>query len=239
MTTFDLPDDVLVDVTLQPVRRDVLGAGDAVREEANRIVLGKPIGRLVDPATVDDDAKSFLAERSGSTFTLLKVTVGFVHDEENPLESAWVDIHFDGQGSDATPVATVWSMQPLNESDPVNVSTKVTVDASLKLTGPLSLQVGPAAGFEKDRSYVEPAVKVEAIGEGTATPRWRFSPTVTSPIRGTHRLVSVVETGTGMSATADISVGATIRLHRFKVFRYEGALEDLPDVAHYVVPPGT
>ena len=236
MTTIDLPDDELVDVTLQPVTRDVLGAGDAVGEEARRIALGTPIGRLVDPATVDDDAKAFLAGRSGSTFTLLKVTVSFVHEEEDPFESAWVDVHFDGPGGDGAPVATVWSMQPLSESDPVNVSTKVSLDGSLKLPGVLS-GVGPSAGAERDRAFVEPAVKVEAIGEGTASPRWRFMPTVTSPIRGTHRLVAVVETPVGTSATADVSVGATIRLRKLKVFRYEAALEHLPEVAHYVVPP--
>jgi len=238
MTTLDLPgDDGLIDVTLEPVQRDVLGAADAVGDQPERIALGTPIGRLVDPATLDDDAKSFLAGRTGSTFTLLKVTVGFVHQEEDPFESAWVDVRFEGPGGDGTSNATVWSMQPLSDSDPVNVATKVTMDASLKLTGLLSAVSGPSVGKEKDRSYVEEAVKVEAIGEGTATPRWRFSPTVTSPIRGTHRLVAVVETPAGASATADISVGATIRLRKLKVFRYEGALEQLPDVAHFVVPP--
>jgi len=237
MTTFEFPDEDLVDVTLQPVQRTVLGGGELVPVQAKRIALGRPIGRLFDLETADEDTKSFLAGRSGSTFTLLKVTVGFVHEDEEPIESAWVDLRFDGEVKGAEPVATVWAMQPLSESDPITVTTKATIDASLKVTGPFSISVGPEASGEKDRTYTQAAVKVEAIGEGTATPRWRFSPTVTSPIRGTHRLLSVVETPTGVTATAGISVGATLRLRKLKVFRYEAALQDLPDVAHYLVPP--
>jgi hypothetical protein len=237
MTTFEFPDEDLVDVTLRPAQRTVLGGGDLVPDQPKRIALGKPIGRVFDPATADEDTKSFLAGRSGSTFTLLKVTVGFVHEDEEPIESAWVDLRFDGEVQRAEPVVTVWAMKPLSESDPITVTTKTTVDASLKLTGPFSISIGTEANREKDVTYTQAAVKVEAVGEGTAMPRWRFSPTVTSPIRGTHRLLAVVETPTGVSATADISVGATLRLRKLKVFRYEAALQDLPDVAHYLVPP--
>jgi hypothetical protein len=57
-----------------------------------------------------------------------------------------------------------------------------------------------------------------------------------SPIRGMHRLRLIVETASGSSGRAEISVGATIRLRRKRLFRFRAALDKVPEVAVVAVP---
>ena len=80
----------------------------------------------------------------GSVFSLLELVVSFTYDEDNPLESAWVNVAPLPAPPDA-PEPVAWSMQPLSEADPVNVTKKATFDASLKLKAqPLPVDIGPS-----------------------------------------------------------------------------------------------
>jgi hypothetical protein len=238
MTTFDLPEPELVSVRLDPAQRVTLGGGVAAEAEEQRIWLGQPVCLPADLDHVDEDAKPFLMGRPDSTFTLLAVTVSFAHDEDNPLKSAWVDITLRRQSPPDMPEPLAWSMVPFDDSDPVNVTKKAVFNGSLKLESPaLGLDVGPSMERENDRTYTQRAVSVEALREGKSTPRWQFSETDVSPIRGTHRLTLIVDTARGAFGRAEISAGATIWLRRRKVFRYEAALDKVPEVAFAVVPP--
>lgn len=237
MTTFDLPEPELLSVRLDPEQRETLGTAEVVNAEADRVSLGRPICQPVDPDTVDADTKPFLTGRPDSTFSLLGLTVGFAYDEDNPLGSAWVDVTLRRQAPADAPEPVAWSMQPLSEADPVNVAKKATFDASLKLKSQLlPVDIGPSASRETDRSYTQRAVSVEASGEGTSAARWTFFATEVSPIRGTHRLLLIVETASKCSGRAEISVGATIRLRRRKLFRFRAALDKVPEVAVIAVP---
>jgi hypothetical protein len=237
MTTFDLPDPELVSVRLDPAQRVTLGAGAAVEPERKRISLGQPVCLAADLDHVDEEARPFLLGHANSTFTLLALTVSFVHDEDSPFQSAWVDVALRRQAPPDMAMPVARSMVPLSDSDPVNVTRKATFNGSLKLTAPvLGLDVGPSVGQESDRTYTRRAVRIEADGEGQSTPRWTFSRTEVSAIRGTHRLTLIVVTDRGAVAQAEISAGATIWLRRAKVFRYQAALEDLPEVAYAVIP---
>jgi hypothetical protein len=51
-----------------------------------------------------------------------------------------------------------------------------------------------------------------------------------------HRLMLIVETASGSSGRAKISVGATIRLRRKRLFRFRTALDTVPEVAVVAVP---
>jgi hypothetical protein len=185
---------------------------------------------------VDADTKPFLTGRPDSAFSLLGLTVSFAYDGDNPLESAWVNVTLRRQAPPDAPEPVAWSMQPLSEADPVNVAKKATFDASLKLKSqPLPVDIGPSYGHETDSSYTQRAVSVEAFGEGTSAARWDFFATEVSPIRGTHRLLLFVETASGSSGRAEISVGATIRVRR-KLFRFRAALDKVPEVAVIAVP---
>jgi hypothetical protein len=240
MTTFDLPEPELLSVSLDPDQRVTLGfgVGGVVGAEPERAWLGRPFCRPADLDSVDADARPFLTGRPESAFSLVGFPVSFSHDEDNPLVSAWVDVTLRRQAPPDAPGPVAWSMLPLSESDPVNIAKKATVDASLKFTsGLLPVDIGPSAGHETDQSYTQRAVSVEALGEGTSAARWEFFATEVSPIRGTHRLMLIVETASGSSGQAEISIGATIRIRRQKVFRFKAALEKVPEIAIVAVPP--
>jgi hypothetical protein len=57
-----------------------------------------------------------------------------------------------------------------------------------------------------------------------------------SPIRGTHRLLLIVETASGSSGRAEIGVGATIRLRRKRLFLFRAKLDKVPEVAVVALP---
>jgi hypothetical protein len=98
------------------------------------------------------------------------------------------------------------------------------------------VNIGPSVGRENDRSYTERAVSLEARGEGTSAARWEFFATDVSPIRGTHRLLLIVETASGSSGRAEVGAGATIRLRRQKLFRFRARLDRVPEVAVVTLP---
>lgn len=238
MTTFSLPEPELLTVGLDPDQRVTLGAGVVVDAEPQRVRLGRPFCRPADLDSVDADTRPFLIGRPDSAFSLVGFPVSFSHDEDNPLVSAWVDVTLRRQAPPDALEPVAWSLLPLSEADPVNVAKKATLDASLKFkSGLLPVDIGPSFGHENDRSYTQRAVSVEALGEGTSAARWEFFATEVSPIRGTHRLMLIVETTSGSSGQAEISIGATIRIRRQKVFRFKAALDKLPEIAIVAVPP--
>jgi len=239
MTTLEIPEPEMFTVALDLEKRTTLGPTDETRVHIDRVALGRPFCVTIDPATVDADAKSFLRARAESTFSLLALTTSFTPDEENPLESAWVDVTLRTNEPPRAPEPIAWAMKPLAASDPVAVSRTVSFNGSLKFTSELiPIDVGPETGMARETSYERRAVSVEALREGTSRPRWTFFRTEVTQIRGIHRLFLIVETVAGSSGFAKISIGATVRLRRLKVFRYRAPLEHLPDVVQVALPPG-
>lgn len=237
MTTLDLPDPELLSVRLDPEQRQTLGTVVTVTPQDGRVLLGLPVCQPVGPDNVDADTKPFLTQRPDSVFSLLELVVSFTYDEDNPLESAWVNVTLWRQTPPGAPEPVAWSMQPLSEADPVNVTKKATFDASLKLKAqPLPVDIGPSVSREGDRSYTQRAVSVEAFGQRKSAAGWRFFKTEVSPIRGTHRLLLFVETASGSSGRAEISAGATIRLRRRKLFGFRAALDQVPEIAAIAIP---
>lgn len=237
MTTIRLPDPDLLAVPLEPFERVVLGGGESAQTQHGRLSLGRPSCYPLDLATVDDDGARFLRSRPASRFYLLELTSSFVADDENPLVSAWVDVGLAAVDPPDATAPVAWSMSPVSPADAVKVTRTVTLGASLKLTLPLiPVDAGPSAERSREESFEVQDVALEALHEGTARPTWRFSPTVSRQIRGKHDLRLVVEMPATGTARAEVSVGATIRLRRFKVLRYPATLPD--DAAVLPLPPG-
>jgi hypothetical protein len=237
MTVLDLPEPTLLTVSLQPESRVTLGPGQVAEALRDRLSFGRSVHAL-DPASVDEEARVFLAGRSDSRFYLLALTVSFKPDEQNPLESAWVDVTLSARTPADAPQPVAWSMKPLTESDPVSRSRKISLDGSLKLKSDvLPIEAGPGVMLELGRSYEQRAFSVEALREGSSRPRWNFYSTEVSEIRGVHRLSLIIETGAGSSNEAEVGVGATVRLRRLKIFRYRAPLDEVPEAAHIALPP--
>ena len=238
MTTIDLPEPDLIAVPLSPHRRDVLGPAGKVGEETGRLALGLPVLTPLTLETIDEEARAFLRSRSNSRFTMLTLTTSFASDEDNPFESAWVDVKISCPRSLGPAAPVAWSMRPRSEADVSTVVRKVSIDASLKLSMPgIPVEAGPHAGREKNETFNRQIIKVEALREGTSDPRWEFFPTETTEIRGVHRLCMIIDIPVTETGLAEVSLGATIRIRRMKIFRYSAALTDVPQVARVELPP--
>jgi len=234
VTTFEAPPSELIPVALEPQGRTTLkGAQEQAQAHHDRLSLGWPSCIELDMSRVDDEAKVFLAARPASRFFLLALTASFAPDDENPLESAWVDVQLSTDSPAGTEDPVAWSMKPSTSSDPVSETRKVSIDASLKLVADLGVQ----AGKERTISFERRAVTVEALREGTRTPGWTFYATEVGQIRGAHHLFLIIDMAAGSTGTATISVGATLRLRRLRVFRYRATLEHLPEMSRIALPP--
>jgi hypothetical protein len=243
MTTIELPDSPLAAVDLELHERRTLGAHDgAPAIHRNRVHLGLPLVSPLDETTVDEDARLFLRSRPGSRFYLLALRASFEPSEEFPLASAWVDVTLSAvTPAPRPPVA--WSMKPREASDVAVQTRKVTLGASLKLTaGPpgLGLEAGPEAGTERQLTHDVELVSVEALREGTETPRWTFYPTAVRQIRGVFDLTLVVDLEAETRGAARIDVGATVqaRDRGFLRKRYRATRAD-PDREQVLIPPSS
>jgi hypothetical protein len=242
VTTFEFPEPDLQPVRLRPQTRPVLGVESGqsgLRDEEKRLYVGLPLLRRLDPSTLGEDAKPFLLARPRSRFHLLTIYAHFVHDEQRPFVSGWVNVTLRCTAPDAREQPVAWSMRPQNESEVVAVSREVTVGPSLRLTIPsISAELNPAVSKKTQETFNRHDVSMEALGEGRSDPRWNLYATDSSPIRGTHALSLVIDIPANEHGSAFIDMGATIRERRLKVFRYAADLTEVPDtkVVHLAPP---
>lgn len=237
MTQLEIPGAELTAVTLEPERRVVLGKEPDVSALQDRLALGRPVVVPLDPTTVDDDARHFLAGRPQSRFYLLALTTSFTGDDDSPFVSAWVDITLQTTMPAGADDPVAWSMRPLSLSDNIAVSRTVTLDASLKFTAPVGIEAGPSVTMERAASHERKLAWLQALNEGTNRPRWVLSATKITAISGVHRLFLIIDLPVDAHGAAEVGVGATVRLRRWKVFRYCAAIPDAPGIARVELPP--
>jgi hypothetical protein len=233
VTTFELPEPDWRPTWLRPQTRSVLGSRSGqpnLSDEERRLYVGVPLLRLLNPDTLGEEAEPFLLARPSSRFHLLTIHVDFVHDEERPFVSAWVNVTLHCPAPEAGGQPVAWSMRPQNASEVVAVSRKVTVGPGLKLSIPgIATELNPLFSTEKEETFSRHDVSMEALGEGRSDPRWNFYATASSPIRGPRALSLVIDIPASAHGTASIDIGATIRVRRLKVFRYSADLTGVPD----------
>lgn len=231
MTEFELPDSPLQVVTLAVDQRTTLGASqEPPDKQTDRISLGRPTCKRLTPETVDSEAQSFLEENPGSSYWLLGLICSFRAVEDAPIEQAWLEVGLMTLTDHEPAEPTAWSMEPLTLSDPVKISSVVTLDGSLKLTSPVvPLDVGVGATKVTTTTSERRVPYVAAYREGTAKPSWWFSRTTVTEVCGVHRLRTVVEVPAGRSARAVINAGATLRLKLFGLVPYRTPLDNPPE----------
>ncbi|QTE00782.1 hypothetical protein [Streptomyces cyanogenus] len=230
MTSLDITDPVLEPVTLDLAQRVTLGSRrQPPDEQPGRIALGRPVCLPLDLATVDEEARIFLSGRPDSAFWLLALVCSFRAVEDEPMESAWLNVRLRTVRPAGAEPPTAWSMEPLALADAVEVSKTVSLDAELKLTSVLvPIEVGPSAGREWTRSYERSETYVQAHAEGSAQPSWFFTRTPVREIDGVHRLRTVVELPATAVGEAEVSVGATLKLKRCGLIPYRTDPDRVP-----------
>jgi hypothetical protein len=146
------------------------------------------------------------------------------------MERAWLEVALAPVQDGDTSAPTAWSMEPLTLSDPMQISSVVKLDGSLKLTSPVvPLDVGLGRSKQTRVAIEQQAPYVEAYREGTSNPSWWFSRTPVTEVRGVHRLRTVVEVPAGMGARAVVNAGATLRLKLVGLIPYRTPLNDPPE----------
>ena len=131
---FELPESDLQPLILEVDRRITLGhESPAPDEQLDRVSLGRPVCRRLDHSPADVVTQTFLRER-GSVFWLLALTCSFRAIDDEPMESAWVEVQLRTTWPPSGPEPTAWSMEPSLQYDPVEISRVVKLDSSLKLT---------------------------------------------------------------------------------------------------------
>ena len=229
-TTVRLDDPDLAAVTLELEDRRMLGGRSTAPDDLqDRISLGRPACVPLDLAAVDPEAKIFLAGHPGSTFWLLGLTCSFREVDSEPMQEAWLQVTLRTTRPVGAAEPVAWSMQPLVLEDSVEVSRTAGLDASLKLTGEgIPVEAGPSMSRERTEKRTAREPYVLAHREGTARPSWIFKQTVSTAIRGVHRLRMVVELPAGAQAEAEVSAGATLRMKLLGLIPYRANLDELP-----------
>jgi hypothetical protein len=204
-------DQPLEPVRLAPDRRVTLGASKTAEPtyETDRISLGRPVCVPLDAASVDADTRVFLESRRDSTYWLLGITCSFRAHDQEPMESAWLEVQLRDVEPDGVGDPTAWSMEPQSLHDPMEVSRVAKLDAVLKLKSDLvPVEVGPSVSKETGNAFTKRLPYIEAHREGTARPAWIFTRTPVTEIRGVHRLRAVIELPASATGAGEVSVGA-------------------------------
>jgi hypothetical protein len=238
MTDLELPEPEMHAVRLDPYKRTVLGANETVESQIGRLVVGEPILIPLNAQTVDADTMPFLQARPDSRFHHLSLTVTFTPDDDLPLKSAWVNTSLTcGEPATAAePIA--WSMLPHSVADVVPVTRKVTLSPSLKLSVPgVTIDASTGLTTERQETFDRRDVSIEALYEATSHPQWSFYSTNSGQIRGIHTLCLVIDIPAAAHGTASIEMGATVRMHRMKVFRFTAALAETPGIKRIEIRP--
>lgn len=235
MTRIQVPDPPLHSVMLAPDERQTLGSASSADPQHDRISVGRPAFAPLDLETVDADSRVFVQSRPGSAYWLLAVTCSFRALDDKPIETAWLELRLETIRPDGMAPPTAWSMEPLVLQDPTEITSVVTLDASLKLKSGIGpVEGGPSAKRETTEKLTKRRPYLEAFREGTDRPSWIFTRTESTDVRGVHRLRAVAELPAGASGQVETRVGATLRLKRFGLVPYRANLDDVPDIQRVV-----
>lgn len=205
-------------LTLDPEGTVTRGHPHDERPLREVIALGGPVSIPVtaEQLTDEDDAAAFVRVREGSfSFYLVHLACAFRPLEDEPLLAATVHIDLVRGDGASSPRPIALSIKPLRLSEPVEVSRTISLGASLKI-----LQ----SGVEKaeTRTFEDPFV--EGVNELRSDPQWEFRRTRHTDIRGSQRLVLVVQSPIGSDGRGSVALSATVSRKRFGILSYSATL---------------
>jgi hypothetical protein len=222
VSIFEVPELSVIPIDLEP--REVRGGAD-LSQLPGRVSLGGPFWAALPEGKAEDDPETAAFRQDPAWRWVLGVLALslYVSDQEpDRYERVWVDVKLVRQDG-GVPDAVAWSMKPDRASQEVSRSTKVTLVPSLKIA-----DVGVDASIERGTAQTMEDVRIEALGEMTASTRWVFRRTGSAELRGCTRLAIVVRAPRDVGVEAHLDVGV-VSAHRRAVFFW-------PRTEHH--PPG-
>ena len=206
------------ELTLDPEGAVTRGQERDDRSLSELIALGGPMSIPVTAEHLADDehASAFVRVREGSfSFHLVHLACAFRPLEDEPLLTVTVRMDLARGDGASSPRPIALSMKPLRLCEPVEVSRTLRLGASLKIL---------ESGVEQSerRTFGDPFV--EGLNELRSDPLWEFRRTRHTDIRGSQRLVLVVQSPIGSDARGSVSLSATVARKRLGILSYAASL---------------
>ena len=195
------------------------------------ISLGEPIVLPITSKLVPEDdmaLRQFLELNDASyKFFLIQLACTFKPPQDEWFKQAWMAVNLvrEDNSPESQPIA--WDMQPKLVAQPVEISSTVKLNASLKLA---EIFLGAQAGVEQEKKWTESQIFLEALNELQSDPVWEFSRTVTAQIRGLHRFHLVVRAPRGAVTSGTVNLSATVERKRFLFITYQTNFSDAPQL---------
>lgn len=208
----------MIEVALAP--RQLLASMPSPTALPGHISVGVPVVTPIDPRKLDNGILSDYVnnEARRSTFYLVHLVVSI-----HPVENEWVTKL--GVGvvltKDASPAnhqgPIAWSLYPLASSEPVNLSSSISVAAKL---GVLETQASRKVDSTRQRTFVH------AFGERESSFEWRFERTSSYDLVGVHSMFAVVKGPLGWPLRGEIVISADVERRRFGILTARAVLPD-------------
>jgi hypothetical protein len=215
----ELPERALDLAPEEVITRDIPGDTTDTDEKApltGRVLFGGPRATAIteDYVSGDPQLAAFVAgEAQHTTYHLVHAALTLRSaPEDPPFESASVEIRLTATGPKAS---TVWSIRPLRVTRSAEVTTEWRLGPKLELFD-VGLEVGSVGGT---RTETQEEVYLEGYGELSSEPAWLLHRTSTRPLRGSHRLIMVVQAPRGATTEVRATVRTRVRARQLLWYR--------------------
>jgi hypothetical protein len=199
---------------------------------SNRLSLGFPLAVRLNQERIADDGEASEIIRSDRDhlFSLITVSCTFHPSEEAPFQKAWLRVMLrDTAGSGDAPIA--WSMKPLDETDVIEDSTSLKLEAGTKLLHSLE----PRLTLEGGQKTARKESLIRAFGLQESEPYWLFQKTASRDLMGAFRLILVVRRSRLSNVYGRLDVKATVKQRTF-VLAHTVSFEPATDGIEFPVP---
>ena len=202
-----------VELDLVPEKRAVKGTAQfSAPQLKGWLALGKPVIRNLQPPAN--------SEFASYDFRHVLLAASFRPEEGAPFDRVWVQVDLE---TEPQAEAIAWSMHPRRETNRIDITKTVGINATLGLKW---LSSEGKSEQEQKSTGLQPFLI--AYNELCANPIWEFVETEQVPILGSHRLHLIVRKTPAVSVRGRVSVTATVKHKRFGLFTCKSRVEDAP-----------
>jgi hypothetical protein len=212
-----------VDLTLE--KRDTKGSSPPTFVPSvlqRRFTIGVPQVLGLTPESLKDDpeAAKFIEAVSTVTFDLVALSCTFYPSKNESFHEAWLGVQLQSEGNRSS-VPIAWSMKPLHDSDLVEESGTIKLEAGLKFFNSVEPKLGVEFGDKAQRHENF----LTAFGLQQSQPYWYFQKTSQRELEGSYRLALVIRRNKSVKASGTISAKATVRKSAALIFTYKTSVE--------------
>jgi hypothetical protein len=209
-----------VELDLVPEKRPVKGTAEfSVPQLKGWLALGKPVIRTL-PTPVNSELASY-------EFRHVLLAASFRPEEGTPFDRVWVQVDLD---TESPAEAIAWSMHPRRETNRIDITRTVGVNATLGLKW-----LSSEGKSEQEQKFTGLQPFLIAYNELCVNPVWEFVDTEQVPIMGSQRLHLIVRKTPIISVRGRVSVTATVKHKRFGLFTCKSRVEDAPSLS-FLIP---